>query len=127
MHSFAWILLPLAICTVDWHTAEDTSAVLTFQQRSEIMIALDQVGERFTGAKVAFQLVQSTKALLNQKSKSGSRTDGVKRPRLQDQVSSETAESTTEEEADILEMVAGMIDLTLAHDGSPMTQPPARL
>ena len=80
------------------------------------MVALDQVSERFSGAKVAYQMVNSVKDLLSRRTVSAPRENVAKRSRMPESITQGGTPQSAEDEADMLEVVAGMIDLTLAHN-----------
>ncbi|KIW32350.1 uncharacterized protein PV07_03903 [Cladophialophora immunda] len=116
----AWIALPLAVCELDWHATGGKSSCLSVNQRSDIMISLNALAERLCGVQPTYRLLSWVSSLIsNQGQHSPSRATKRARsagPDVRIPHAKPVASPGEEEDSEILDLVAGAVDLSLSSD-----------
>ncbi|KIX06613.1 uncharacterized protein Z518_04589 [Rhinocladiella mackenziei CBS 650.93] len=111
---FAWIQFPVAVCQVDYQFNGGDSLLFGATQRSTILASMKKLGERFSGAKVACQTINAVMQITSERIKQNT-LKLANRCRFEDDSADDSIPvQESEEEADILDCVARIIDLTLA-------------
>ncbi|OAP60411.1 hypothetical protein AYL99_05413 [Fonsecaea erecta] len=120
----AWIALPLAVCELGWHVSGGKSSSLNISQRLDMMVSLNALAERLCGLQPTYRLlswVSNLTSNIGQQQQQPSPSRGPKRarpgaPDIHPAHMTPHDSHGEDENPEILDLVAGAIDLSLSSD-----------